>query len=358
MSSFGGSHTSVPSSMAHSSAYAPPILSPTGLVSNQNFGGSSQNFEGGNGNGGNSGNHDSNNNNSSGLESLESLAALSVLSPALPLQGEGSGRKNSLSDGQSGSGVGYFSPSFQPPQSLPVIYQSQATGSSVKGGGNNSGGGGGGGVGSGSGANNLYHSNSTSSFQSAASSSTFTPDTARRPRSRSKSLTTTTTSLSPVSFSTDKAGSSITLPSPSKKVVVPPHPRELPPRAPQLTAPRKYHGRQTRKVPIPSIDHHEISGLSALGVGVPPTRRLAHILSEQKRREKINSGFDELKTVIPDCAQNTDSKATILRKAVDRILELEDELRKYTDAYQHENNDDADNDYDHHDHPEAYGREE
>lgn len=34
------------------------------------------------------------------------------------------------------------------------------------------------------------------------------------------------------------------------------------------------------------------------------------------------------------CAQNTDSKATILRKAVDYILLLEDELRKYTDAYQ------------------------
>ncbi|KAG0063579.1 hypothetical protein BGZ92_005955 [Podila epicladia] len=51
---------------------------------------------------------------------------------------------------------------------------------------------------------------------------------------------------------------------------------------------------------------------------------MAHILSEQKRREKINGGFDELKS-------NTDSKATILRKAVDYILLLEDELRKYVD---------------------------
>ncbi|KAG0055675.1 hypothetical protein BGZ83_007827 [Gryganskiella cystojenkinii] len=65
----------------------------------------------------------------------------------------------------------------------------------------------------------------------------------------------------------------------------------------------------------------------------PPTRRLAHILSEQKRREKINGGFDELKSVIPECAQNTDSKATILRKAVDYILLLEDELRKYIDNF-------------------------
>ncbi|GJJ77747.1 hypothetical protein EMPS_10106 [Entomortierella parvispora] len=66
---------------------------------------------------------------------------------------------------------------------------------------------------------------------------------------------------------------------------------------------------------------------------VGPNRRLAHILSEQKRREKINGGFDELKSVIPECAQNTDSKATILRKAVDYILQLEDEIRRYADAY-------------------------
>lgn len=65
-----------------------------------------------------------------------------------------------------------------------------------------------------------------------------------------------------------------------------------------------------------------------------PTRRVAHIISEQKRREKINGGFDELKSVIPECAQNTDSKATILRKAVDYIISLEDELRKYVELYQ------------------------
>ncbi|KAG0297839.1 hypothetical protein BGZ97_004212, partial [Linnemannia gamsii] len=67
---------------------------------------------------------------------------------------------------------------------------------------------------------------------------------------------------------------------------------------------------------------------------IDPTRRVAHIISEQKRREKINGGFDELKSVIPECAQNTDSKATILRKATDYILLLEEELRKYTDLYQ------------------------
>ncbi|KAI1306269.1 hypothetical protein EDD11_004823 [Mortierella claussenii] len=65
---------------------------------------------------------------------------------------------------------------------------------------------------------------------------------------------------------------------------------------------------------------------------------MAHIVSEQKRREKINGGFDELKSVIPECAQNTDSKATILRKAVDRILELEEELRRYIEIYHPDSN--------------------
>ncbi|KAG0380835.1 hypothetical protein BGX24_004379 [Mortierella sp. AD032] len=67
--------------------------------------------------------------------------------------------------------------------------------------------------------------------------------------------------------------------------------------------------------------------------GCVKSRRLAHILSEQKRREKINGGFDELKSVIPDCAQNTDSKATILRKATAYILMLEEELKRYSDTY-------------------------
>ncbi|KAG0351621.1 hypothetical protein BG005_008873 [Podila minutissima] len=140
--------------------------------------------------------------------------------------------------------------------------------------------------------------------------------------------------------------------------------RNIPPRAPQTTAPRKYHGRQSRKplldhpVPhhhlqqyqgfVPLHYHHSSSTYQHYPTRepVPPTRRIAHILSEQKRREKINGGFDELKSVIPECAQNTDSKATILRKAVDYILLLEDELRKYTDQYQQENSHDPDNDGD------------
>lgn len=46
----------------------------------------------------------------------------------------------------------------------------------------------------------------------------------------------------------------------------------------------------------------------------PPNRRIAHILSEQKRRENINSGFEELKSIVPSCRGCADSKAVILRK--------------------------------------------
>ncbi|KAK3828854.1 MAG: hypothetical protein J3Q66DRAFT_323742 [Benniella sp.] len=114
---------------------------------------------------------------------------------------------------------------------------------------------------------------------------------------------------------------SLTIPAPR---IIPPS-RVLPPRLPQAAAPRKYHGRQTRKLPNAPPTPKE---------PIDPTRRVAHIISEQKRREKINGGFEELKSVIPECAQNTDSKATILRKAVDYILSLEEELRKYVDLYQ------------------------
>ncbi|KAF9921490.1 hypothetical protein FBU30_008465 [Linnemannia zychae] len=108
------------------------------------------------------------------------------------------------------------------------------------------------------------------------------------------------------------------------KGLIPPPRRNLPPRPPQTSAPRKYLGRQARKVPI----------MNEVKEATTPTRRMAHILSEQKRREKINGGFDELKSVIPECAENTDSKATILRKAVDYICLLEDELRRYAEVFE------------------------
>ncbi|WWC92184.1 uncharacterized protein L201_007138 [Kwoniella dendrophila CBS 6074] len=68
------------------------------------------------------------------------------------------------------------------------------------------------------------------------------------------------------------------------------------------------------------------------GMGnVAPTpgqsRRLAHLMSEQKRRESINSGFQALRQALPSSLP-TDSKAIILRKAVSHITYLEDLVRR------------------------------
>ncbi|CAD6580547.1 MAG: hypothetical protein TREMPRED_002774 [Tremellales sp. Tagirdzhanova-0007] len=54
---------------------------------------------------------------------------------------------------------------------------------------------------------------------------------------------------------------------------------------------------------------------------------MAHLMSEQKRRESINSGFAALRVALPS-AISTDSKAIILRKAVAHITHLEGLLRE------------------------------
>ncbi|KAG0341101.1 hypothetical protein BG000_010257 [Podila horticola] len=289
--------------------------------------------------------------NNSGIESsLASLASLSVM-PNTPTSSSGSsaalpmmmsGRNNRFG---SGSGGPYSSNSNTPttgsfqPQSLPSIYQNQVSSSSQN----------------------------TPSFT--AFSSALSQHLQRQQQQQMASTMATMSSSLPAhsgfhqfqqqqfqqqqqmqqqmqqqqqqqqqhqsSSSSQKTRSrskSLTIPTPR---IIPPT-RVIPPRAPQTSAPRKYHGRQTRKSPSAPVVVKE---------DIDPTRRVAHIISEQKRREKINGGFDELKSVIPECAQNTDSKATILRKAVDYILLLEDELRKYTDAYQEaeEIEDDKDN---------------
>jgi hypothetical protein len=86
-----------------------------------------------------------------------------------------------------------------------------------------------------------------------------------------------------------------------------PHPRHQ----------QQYHGQQHHPA-----SHHQTTGAGVRGAvgpvssaahaekamhkvlahepGCVKSRRLAHILSEQKRREKINGGFDELKSVIPE----------------------------------------------------------
>ncbi|CAJ0650043.1 1495_t:CDS:2 [Entrophospora sp. SA101] len=56
---------------------------------------------------------------------------------------------------------------------------------------------------------------------------------------------------------------------------------------------------------------------------------MAHILSEKKRRNNINSGFLELKGIVPNCRDSSDSKASILKKAVQYIQSLEKEQTQF-----------------------------
>eukprot|EP00123_Amoebidium_parasiticum_P016153 comp23311_c0_seq1/m.38310 comp23311_c0_seq1/g.38310 ORF comp23311_c0_seq1/g.38310 comp23311_c0_seq1/m.38310 type:complete len:597 (-) comp23311_c0_seq1:692-2482(-) len=54
----------------------------------------------------------------------------------------------------------------------------------------------------------------------------------------------------------------------------------------------------------------------------PSTRRALHIRAEQRRRQNINSGFEELQTIVPECGREGGtrvSKATVLGKAIDYI---------------------------------------
>ncbi len=61
----------------------------------------------------------------------------------------------------------------------------------------------------------------------------------------------------------------------------------------------------------------------AAASSVNANRRVAHLLSEQKRRESINTGFEDLRQAIPVCRDGQDSKATILKRALEYIRELE-----------------------------------
>ncbi|KJE96168.1 max-like protein X [Capsaspora owczarzaki ATCC 30864] len=64
------------------------------------------------------------------------------------------------------------------------------------------------------------------------------------------------------------------------------------------------------------------------------TRRNAHIQAEQKRRNNIKAGFDELQVMIPACQKSPasrQSKATVLHKAVDYIHHLVKEKVAFVD---------------------------
>lgn len=65
-------------------------------------------------------------------------------------------------------------------------------------------------------------------------------------------------------------------------------------------------------------------------------RRQAHTQAEQKRRDAIKKGYDDLQTIVPTCQQQSEfavgtqkiSKATILQKTIDYIQFLHKEKKK------------------------------
>ncbi|KAM8824130.1 max-like protein X [Synchiropus splendidus] len=65
-------------------------------------------------------------------------------------------------------------------------------------------------------------------------------------------------------------------------------------------------------------------------------RRQAHTQAEQKRRDAIKKGYDDLMTIVPTCHQQSEfgvgaqkiSKATVLQKAIDYIHFLHKEKKK------------------------------
>ncbi|KAH8921627.1 hypothetical protein BT69DRAFT_1351469 [Atractiella rhizophila] len=54
-------------------------------------------------------------------------------------------------------------------------------------------------------------------------------------------------------------------------------------------------------------------------------RQKSHVVSEQKRRENINRGFDDLRQLVPTSRGGSDSKASVLRKATWWIIQLQEE---------------------------------
>ncbi|KAK8850433.1 hypothetical protein IAR55_004351 [Kwoniella newhampshirensis] len=105
---------------------------------------------------------------------------------------------------------------------------------------------------------------------------------------------------------------------------------------PNLTRPRSQSSTSGLSRPGAGTSASEEGPEGMVGREMPPTpgqsRRLAHLMSEQKRRESINTGFQALRTTLPS-ALPTDSKAIILRKAVAHITHLEMILRRSGVSY-------------------------
>lgn len=96
---------------------------------------------------------------------------------------------------------------------------------------------------------------------------------------------------------------------------------------------RKHQSTDSLRAPSPSIPVMAPTTISSTSSS---SRRHAHILSEQRRRENINEGFQHLKNAVPFCRGTQDSKAMILKKAVEYISSLEGELARMSDIVHHQ----------------------
>jgi hypothetical protein len=77
--------------------------------------------------------------------------------------------------------------------------------------------------------------------------------------------------------------------------------------------PHHHHHHHHEQTPSSSLSKHE-------------KRRRNHLNSEKKRRENIKSGMDALFTLVPACRDQAESKANILKKTKEYILELQKAL--------------------------------
>lgn len=85
-----------------------------------------------------------------------------------------------------------------------------------------------------------------------------------------------------------------------------------------------YHSRQTQTI--------QKSHASSSRSSSSPIRRQMHIVSEQKRRQTINEGFEELRNLVPACKNYNDSKASVLKKTVYYIKYLQEKLAESSDG--------------------------
>lgn len=77
---------------------------------------------------------------------------------------------------------------------------------------------------------------------------------------------------------------------------------------------------------------------SSNSISYKQRRREAHTQAEQKRRDAIKRGYEELQDIVPTCQQNDTSgykisKATVLQKSIDYIAYLHQQKKKQDDEF-------------------------